>query len=91
MVRLNPITVDYRGFGVVWSPNAPPRQGYAFRDGLVCEIRAYFDRDRDRDTRLVDFLGPSAAIRVPLSARRWRITGRPRSSSCYPTVALRTA
>jgi hypothetical protein len=29
-IRLDPITVDYRGFGVVWSPNGPPplsRQG----------------------------------------------------------------
>jgi hypothetical protein len=23
--RVNPITGDYRGFGVVWSPNGPPR------------------------------------------------------------------
>jgi ketosteroid isomerase-like protein len=28
---------------------------YAFRDGLICEIRAYYDLGRDRDTGLVDF------------------------------------
>jgi ketosteroid isomerase-like protein len=28
---------------------------YAFRDGRICEIRAYYDLGRDRDTGLVDF------------------------------------
>lgn len=28
---------------------------YAFRDGLICEIRAYFDLGRDRNTGLVAF------------------------------------
>jgi ketosteroid isomerase-like protein len=28
---------------------------YAFRDGLISEIRAYYDPGRDKDTGLVDF------------------------------------
>ncbi len=28
---------------------------YTFRDGLISEIRAYYDADRDSDTGLVDF------------------------------------
>jgi ketosteroid isomerase-like protein len=42
---------------------------YAFRDGLICEIRAYWDPSRDRDSGLIDFpyaeRGHSVVERTP--------------------------
>jgi ketosteroid isomerase-like protein len=43
---------------------------YAFRDGLISEIRAYYDHGRNEDTGLVDF---------PYAERGYTVIGRTRA------------